>query len=51
MVKISRTPSSAVIPAKAGIHRCQRLMDSGSSLCFGQNDDFSKSGGICRFLL
>ena len=31
--------SSTVIPAKAGIKLHQRLMDSGSSLCYGRNDD------------
>jgi hypothetical protein len=29
-----------VIPAKAGIQRFLRLMDSGSSLHCGRNDDF-----------
>jgi hypothetical protein len=43
--------SFTVIPAKAGIHWNQRLMDSGSSLRYGRNDEFGSNSDFFRNLL
>jgi len=41
--------SVLVIPAKAGIQSKQWVMDSGSPLCYGRNDNYLIAGLILCF--